>query len=96
VAWHLADGEVAASIADVALLEAQLPKLLKLHSQDIQRAPLLVLDGNMPQQSILVSPLSLHVLSAFQSRILFASILVCNLNAPISQPSRLMHTRMVS
>ena len=47
-------GEVAASIADVGLLEAQLPALLKLHKQDIQRAPLLLLDGNMPQQTIVV------------------------------------------
>lgn len=45
---------MAASIADVGLLEAQLPKLLKLHKQDIQSAPLLLLDGNMPQQTILV------------------------------------------
>ena len=60
---------MAASIADVALLEVHLPKLLKLHRQDIQRALLLILDGNMPQQSILVSPLSLHVFSAFQLRI---------------------------
>lgn len=50
-----AGGEVAASVADVGLLEAQLPKLLKLHKQDIQAAPLLLLDGNMPQQSITVS-----------------------------------------
>ena len=47
---------MAASIADVGLLEAQLPKLLKLHKQDIQSAPLLLLDGNMPQQTILVCP----------------------------------------
>ena len=50
----LIGGEVAASIADVGLLEAQLPRLLQLHQQDIQRAPLLILDGNMPQQTILV------------------------------------------
>ena len=47
-------GEVAASIADVDILEAQLPRLLQLHKQDIQRAPLLILDGNMPQQTIYV------------------------------------------
>ncbi len=51
-------GEVAASIADVALLEVQLPNLLKLHKQDIQGASLLILDGNMPEQSIFVSSLS--------------------------------------
>ena len=45
---------MAASIADVGLLEAQLPRLLQLHKQDIQHAPLLILDGNMPQQTILV------------------------------------------
>ena len=50
---------MAASVADVGLLEAQLPKLLKLHKQDIQAAPLLLLDGNMPQQSIAVSLLTL-------------------------------------
>ena len=50
-----AGGEVAASIADVGLLEVQLPKLLMLHEQDIQTASLLLLDGNMPQQSIVVS-----------------------------------------
>ena len=47
-------GEVAASIADVGILEAQLPRLLQLHKPDIQRAPLLILDGNMTQQTILV------------------------------------------
>ena len=47
-------GEVAASIADVGMLETQLPRLLQMHKQDIQRAPLLILDGNMPQQTILV------------------------------------------
>lgn len=48
-------GEVAASVADVGMLETQLPRLLQLHKQDIQRAPdILILDGNMPQQTILV------------------------------------------
>ncbi len=53
---------MAASVADVGLLEAQLPKLLKLHKQDIQAAPLLLLDGNMPQQSIAVSPALLRAM----------------------------------
>ena len=38
----------------MGLLEAQLPKLLTLHKQDIETASLLLLDGNMPQQSIAV------------------------------------------
>ena len=44
----------------MGLLEAQLPKLVKLHKQDIQNAPLLLLDGNMPQHTIAVSLIPLR------------------------------------
>lgn len=96
VAWHLAGGEVAASIADVALLEVQLPKLLKLHRQDIQRALLLILDGNMPQLSILVSPLSLHVFSAFRLRIRICINPGLQFACSCQTPLKIHATRMVS
>ena len=43
----------------MGLMEAELPKLLEQHKRDIQKAPLLLLDGNMPQQSIAVNRIPL-------------------------------------
>ena len=49
---------MAASVADVAALEAQLsPALLQQHREHIQTAPIVMLDGNLSPASLLVRPL---------------------------------------
>lgn len=49
-------GEVAASVADVAALEEHLPAVLRQHTADIQSAPLVMLDGNLSPEALLVRP----------------------------------------
>ena len=50
-----AGGELAASVADVAALEAELsPELLAQHRACIQAAPIVMLDGNLAPASLLV------------------------------------------
>ena len=56
-AMQSAGGEVAASVADVAALEAQLsPALLRQHTAHIQAAPIVMIDGNLSPASMLVLP----------------------------------------
>ncbi len=48
-------GEVAACVADVDALEELLtPQLLRQHRADIQSAPIVLLDGNLSPEAILV------------------------------------------
>ncbi len=47
-------GEVAASVADVAALEEHLPSVLAQHTSDIHSAPIIMLDGNLSPDALLV------------------------------------------
>ena len=48
---------MAASVADVAALEAQLsPALLRQHRAHIQAAPIVMIDGNLSPASMMVRP----------------------------------------
>ena len=49
---------MAASVADVAALEEHLPGVLTQHTADILAAPIIMLDGNLSADALLVRPLS--------------------------------------
>ncbi len=51
---------MAASVADVGALEEHLPAVLRQHTADIQSAPLVMLDGNLSPDALLVCSAPFH------------------------------------